>query len=164
MKSAIKHSGIYPFIVCTTMFCRLYKFALPDQQVQFAPSYWSAGFHNSLWNSNNKWWHKSASTLAQVMAWCCQAPSHYLNNVDFSLVRFCDIHMRGNLKGVSKMPFYIMSVRIILLKLLPHLPGAHKLTDHTCSADQPPCDASVCCCPQVNRIGNGSGRLTLWAS
>ena len=25
------------------------------------------------------WWHKSMSTLAQVMAWCLTAPSHYLN-------------------------------------------------------------------------------------
>ena len=79
MKSAIKDWGVYPFIVCTTMFCGLYKFALHDQQVQFALSYWSAGFLNSLWNSNNKWWHESGSTLAQVMAWCCQAPSHHLN-------------------------------------------------------------------------------------
>ena len=26
-----------------------------------------------------KWRHRSGSTLAQVMAWCHQAPSHYLN-------------------------------------------------------------------------------------
>ena len=34
---------------------------------------------NSLWPSDFIWWHRSRSTLAQVMAWCLMAPSHYLN-------------------------------------------------------------------------------------
>ena len=34
---------------------------------------------NSLWPSDTIWWHKSGSTLAQVMACCLTAPSHYLN-------------------------------------------------------------------------------------
>ena len=34
---------------------------------------------NSLWPSDTIWWHKSGSTLAQVMACCLMAPSHYLN-------------------------------------------------------------------------------------
>ena len=34
---------------------------------------------NSLRPSYTIWWHRSGSTLAQVMAWCRQAPSHYLN-------------------------------------------------------------------------------------
>ena len=33
---------------------------------------------NSLWPSDTIWWHRSGSTLAQVMACCHQAPSHYL--------------------------------------------------------------------------------------
>ena len=33
----------------------------------------------SLWPSDPIWWHRSESTLAQVMAWCHQAPSNYLN-------------------------------------------------------------------------------------
>ena len=34
---------------------------------------------NSLWPSDTIWRHKSGSTLAQVMACCLTAPSHYLN-------------------------------------------------------------------------------------
>ena len=39
---------------------------------------WSLGV-NSLWPSDAIWHQTSGSTLAQVMAWCRQAPSHYLN-------------------------------------------------------------------------------------
>ena len=34
---------------------------------------------NSLMPSDVIWWHRSGSTLAQVMACCLTAPSHYLN-------------------------------------------------------------------------------------
>ena len=34
---------------------------------------------NSLWPSDARWRHRSESTLVQVMAWCHQATSHYLN-------------------------------------------------------------------------------------
>ena len=34
---------------------------------------------NSLWPSDAIWWHRSGSTLAQVMPCCLMAPSHYLN-------------------------------------------------------------------------------------
>ena len=34
---------------------------------------------NSLWPSDAIWRQRHGSTLAQVMAWCRQAPSHYLN-------------------------------------------------------------------------------------
>ena len=34
---------------------------------------------NLLWPSDVKWWHRSGSTLAQVMACYLMAPSHYLN-------------------------------------------------------------------------------------
>ena len=34
---------------------------------------------NSLWPSDAILWYRSGSTLAQVMAWCHQAPGYYLN-------------------------------------------------------------------------------------
>ena len=34
---------------------------------------------NSLWPSDTIWWHRSGLALAQVMACCLIAPSHYLN-------------------------------------------------------------------------------------
>ena len=39
----------------------------------------SAVRFNSLWPSDSIWWHSSGSTLAQVMACCLTAPSHYLS-------------------------------------------------------------------------------------
>ena len=35
--------------------------------------------YNSLGPSDTIWWYRSGSTLAQVMACCLTAPSHYLN-------------------------------------------------------------------------------------
>ena len=44
---------------------------------------WVNGYHinhlNSLWPTDAIWRHRSGSTLAQVMACCLTAPSHYLN-------------------------------------------------------------------------------------
>ena len=34
---------------------------------------------NSTWSNVTIWWHRSWSTLAQVMACCLAAPNHYLN-------------------------------------------------------------------------------------
>ena len=34
---------------------------------------------NSLWPSDARWWQRSGSTMAHVMACCLTAPSHYLN-------------------------------------------------------------------------------------
>ena len=63
--------------------------------------------------------------MAQVMAWCLTAPSHYL---DFSLVRFCGMNLRAILPRVPQLLLLcIMSVKIILLKSLSHFPGDNKL-------------------------------------
>ena len=40
---------------------------------------WMCESFNSLWPSETIWRHKSGSLLAQVMACCLTAPSHYLN-------------------------------------------------------------------------------------
>ena len=45
----------------------------------FFVSYWWIYMIKSLHHIATIWWHKSWSTLAQVMAWCLMAPSHYLN-------------------------------------------------------------------------------------
>ena len=39
---------------------------------------------NSLWPSDAIWWQRSGSTMAQVMACCLTAPSHYLNQCSVS--------------------------------------------------------------------------------
>ena len=55
-------------------------------------------------------------------------PSHYWTNVGFSLLRFCGIHLRV-ISGVPQLLFYIMSLKIMFLKSLPHLPGANELSN-----------------------------------
>ena len=42
-------------------------------------SIWFQTLFNSLWPSDAIWRHRTGSTLAQVMACCLTAPSHYLN-------------------------------------------------------------------------------------
>ena len=50
---------------------------------------------NPLWPIDIIWRHGSRSTLAQVMACCLTAPSHYLNQFDLSSVRANGIHLRA---------------------------------------------------------------------
>ena len=71
---------------------------------------------------------RSGSTLAQVMAWCLMAPSHYLNQcwLLISEVIFCSMHLRG-IPQVSKLQCCIKILKIILLKLMPHIPGVNEL-------------------------------------
>ena len=52
--------------------------------IKFYPSQvpvtdWNGLKFNSLWTSDAIWRHRSGSTLAQVMACCLTAPSHYLH-------------------------------------------------------------------------------------
>ena len=71
---------------------------------------------NSLWPSNAVWWHSSGSTMVQVMACCLTAPNLYLNQC-YSNV----------LWQVPTLLFCIMSWKIKLLNLLPHLPVVNGL-------------------------------------
>ena len=56
------------------------------------------------------------------------APSHYLNQCCFSLVRLCGIHLRAISQGVPKLLFFVIFLIMIHLTLLPHLPGCNELT------------------------------------
>ena len=76
----------------------------------------------SSWLCDTIWQHRSGSTLAQVMACCLIAPSHYLNQFNLPSVRLCGIHLWAISQWVFKLIFCIMSLRIMLLKSLPHLP------------------------------------------
>ena len=58
--------------------------------------------------------------LAQVMACCLMAPSHYLKswtNVDLSSVRPSDILLRSILQGIPQPTFPSISLKITYLKL-----------------------------------------------
>ena len=50
---------------------------------------------NSLWFSDAIWRQRSGSTLAQVMACCLTAPSHYLNQFWLIISKVCGIHRKA---------------------------------------------------------------------
>ena len=56
-----------------------------------------------------------------LVTWCHQAITW--TNVEFSLVKFCGIHLRTISQRAPKLLFCIMRLKIILLKLLLHLQG-----------------------------------------
>ena len=58
----------------------------------------------SLRHCDVVWWLRSWSTLAQVMACCLMAPSHYLNQYWLIGVKgkFCDVHLRAILMNLFR--------------------------------------------------------------
>ena len=65
-----------------------------------------------LWSRNAIWWHRHC---------CLIAPSHHLNQSWLVFNWFCDIHMRA----ISTCK---MSLMIMFLKFLPHMPGVNEET------------------------------------
>ena len=51
---------------------------------------------NSLWPSDTIWRQRPGSTLAQVMAWCLTAPSHYLNQCWLIISKVLWLSREGN--------------------------------------------------------------------
>ena len=78
----------------------------------------------SLWPRDAIWWHRSGSTLAQVMACCLMAPSHYLSQCWFIII---DVLWHSSVSQVPKKLIYNKCLEIALLQLQPHLPGANEL-------------------------------------
>ena len=60
------------------------------------------------------------STMVQIMACCLTSPSHYLNWLPICKV-LCHLP-ENNFTGIIQLLFGIMSLKIILLNLQPHLP------------------------------------------
>ena len=80
-----------------------------------------ASLDHTLWPCYTIRRLRSGSALVQVMACRLPTPSKPL-----SVARFCDIHPKGISQRVPNLFSSIME--IILLKLLPHLPGAYEVT------------------------------------
>ena len=93
---------------------------------KLAPLYVQHLHCNSLWPSDAIWQHWSGSTLAQVMAWCHQAPSHYLKQC-WSMMRSIGIQLTSISQQVLNTPTPNMDLKITFLKLQPYLPGANEL-------------------------------------
>ena len=104
--------------------------AVCPQQVQatMAGSACSASI-NSLWPCDAIWRHRSGSTLAQVMACCLMAPSHYPNQCWVLINKV--LHLRAISQWVHMILLCIKSLKIILIILLLHLPRANELNSLT---------------------------------
>ena len=67
--------------------------------------------------SDATWLQRSGSTLAQVMAWCLIAPSHYLNQ-SWPLMNEVLWHLpKNNFKAHTQDIFCKMNLEIIILKI-----------------------------------------------
>ena len=85
---------------------------------------------NSLWPSDTIWRHRSWQILAQVMACCLMAPSHYLSQYWLTITKvqwhsFCEILLEVSQALISKIGF-----KIIYLKFHSNLPGLNELMTH----------------------------------
>ena len=84
---------------------------------------------NSLWLSDAIWWHWSESTLVQVMAWCHQAPSHYLNQCRLLISK---VHWNSSQVNFTKK--YLSHIAITFVwkasKFHSNLPGADELSTY----------------------------------
>ena len=85
---------------------------------------------NTLWSSDTMCRHRSASTLAQVMACCLMAPNHYLNQFDLSSVTFSEIHLRAITQEVPQPSIPKISFKMTYIKFQSNLPGG-QLVDNT---------------------------------
>ena len=74
----------------------------------------SSGAINSLRPSDAIWRHRSGSTLAQVMACCLTAPSHYLNQCWLTISE--DIHQRASSLEIPQLSVTEISLKITYLK------------------------------------------------
>ena len=94
--------------------------------IQHIPQQSQAKF-NSLWPSAVIWRQGSRSTLAQVMAWCLMAPSHYLNQFWLIISEALWHSPDSNWKKILQKFIVEMSLTFTNLKLLSNHPGAKEL-------------------------------------
>ena len=111
------------------------------------PRYWPfvRGIHRSPVNSPHKGQWRGALMISLICAWIKDwlnngeagdsrsYSAHYdvtvmWINVEYQFVRFICIHSRAISQRVCKLVSCIIRSKIILLKWMPHLPGAHELS------------------------------------
>ena len=82
---------------------------------------------NSLRLSDAIWWHRSMSTLAQVMAWCLTAPSHYLNQCWLIISGVKWRSSEGNFIWSAAKSNSWSEFEIALVKIFSYRPETNKL-------------------------------------
>ena len=85
---------------------------------------------NSLRSSDVIRQHRSGSTLAQVMACCLMAPSHYLNQCWLIISKVLYHSLRTLSKETLRVPISKACLKIEFLKLHPNPPGANELNEN----------------------------------
>ena len=70
---------------------------------------------NSLCPNDTIWWHRSRSTLTQVMACCLNTPSHNLNQCPLYINGFCGINMGAFSNEILMISICKMSLKISIL-------------------------------------------------
>ena len=89
-----------------------------------SPTHSPCSRFNSLCPSDAIWQHRSGSTLAQVMACCLTAPSHYLNQCWLII---SEVQWRAISQETCQPSTIKISLEIIYLKILSILPEANEL-------------------------------------
>ena len=84
---------------------------------------------NWLWPNDAIWRQRSGSTLAQVMACCLTAPSHYLNQCWFTISKVYWHSFEYNFTKTLKPLITKISLKITFVKFLLNLPGANELRE-----------------------------------
>ena len=85
-------------------------------------------FFNSLWPSDVIWGHRYWSILAQVMACCLTAPSHYLNQCWLIISMHPWRLSKGNFPRDTPAVNLENQLQFASIKFLSNLPGANELT------------------------------------
>ena len=84
---------------------------------------------NSLGLSDAIWQQRSGSTLAQVMACCLMAPSHYLNQCWLIISEVQWHSYQGNLTRMSQSSITKICLKITCLKFHSNFSGVNELTN-----------------------------------
>ena len=83
------------------------------------------GHLNSLWPGDAIWWHRSGSTLAQVMACCLISPSYYLNKCWLIVNGVLWHSAESNLTWMHRIS--VLDISLKSANLQPHLRGINEL-------------------------------------
>ena len=82
---------------------------------------------NSLWPIDTIWWHRSGSTLAQVMACCLMPPSHYLHQC-WLIIGKVQLHPASEIQEIPQPSITTINWKVTYLKFHSNLSGANELT------------------------------------
>ena len=99
---------------------------------------------NTLWPNDTIWRHKSGSTLAQVMACCLTAPSHYLNQCWLIISKVQWHSSESILQDIPQPSVTEISLKMAYLKLCSNLPVDKELIHWIYSN---PCTTTRLCGP-----------------